>query len=266
MELEHLKNNLDEKNAHASSTATVAEQYLRELVDVRIKLGSAQEVAETNAMAAAKAETQCMMLMKEIEAKNEILQEHDAHVAELTDQLTYLQQEINTRELHQKELKEEVLKLEREAKLAALRVAASKDLELKRVLEEISIRNSEQLSKLVNAKDDEISRMKEEIRLLSAQLRLKAQELETQVEKHRAADQELKKRVVKLEFWLQEARNQTRKFQKIIEKREKELKDLQAQLASNTGPVKVSRSVWNDQRLKVIMSITVVVLALFARH
>ncbi|MCO5563965.1 hypothetical protein L7F22_017618 [Adiantum nelumboides] len=265
-ELEHLKNSLEEKTAHMTSTASVAEQYLRELVDVRVKLGSAQEAAEANATAAALAESQCATLVKEIELKSEALQEHDAHAAEMSQQLADVQQELRAREISQKHLKDEVERLENEVKVAVSRVVSNKELDQKNALEELSFKNAEQLSKLMNAKDDEIGRMREEIRLLSAQVRLKAQDLESQVEKHRTSDQELKKRMLKLEFWLQEARTQTRKYQKIAEKREKEIKDLRAQLVSNTSPEGGVQSVWNNQRLKVLMSVSVVLLALFAKR
>lgn len=265
-ELELLQNALEEKNSLNASTASVAEQYLRELVDVRVKLGSAQEAADANAAAAALAESQCAMLMKEIQMKNEALQEHNAHTTKLSQQLSDLQQELRLRENSQKQLKDEVERLESEVKVAVTRVAARKDLEMKNSLEELSIKNAEQLSKHMSAKDEEIGRAREEIKLLSAQLRIKAQELEAQVEKHRVADQDLKKRVLKLEFWLQDARTQTRKLQRIAEKRERELKDLRAQLASNANPDKGVHGLWGNQRLKVMMSVTIVILALFARR
>eukprot|EP00250_Pteridium_aquilinum_P009608 c18791_g1_i1 orf=229-1236(+) len=265
-ELVLLQNSLEEKNSQVVSTSSVAEQYLRELVDVRVKLGSAQEAADANAAAAALAESQCATVMKEIQMKTEALQEHDAHVANLGQQLTDLQQELRVRENSQKQLQDEVERLETEIKVAVSRVVVRKDLEMKNALEELSIKNDEQLSKQMGAKDEEIGRMREEIKLLSSQLRIKAQELEAQMEKHRAADQDLKKRVLKLEFWLQDARTQNRKLQRIAEKKERELKDLRAQLALDANPDKGVQGLWGKQRLKVIMSVTVLVLALFAKR
>ena len=106
------------------------------------------------------------------------------------------------------------------------------------------LRAGESRRRTWRVKDDEIAKLKDEIKIMSAHWKLKTKELESQVklswfacvmlihaclflvvgscicfksqlEKQRRADQELKKKVLKLEFCLQEARSQTRKLQRV---------------------------------------------------
>lgn len=268
-ELELLHKNLDEKSSQATSTASVAEQYLRELVDVRAKLGSTEEVAEANAASATTAQLQYKHLLKELEKKNEALQEHEDSVAELSQQLSELQHELRQRESSQMHWKSEVERLEAEMKIAVARVSANKDSELRKSLEDLSAKNTEQLARHLGVKDEEITKLREEIKLISAQLTLKTQELEVQMGKQRRADQELKKKIIKLEFWLQEARTQTRKLQRIAEKKEKEIKDLRSQLRlkdANATSVTGVSSFWGSSRFKILMSVSVVMLVFLAKR
>lgn len=268
-EIEHLQKSLEERSNLAISTASVAEQYLRELMELRAKLGSAQEAAEARAASATTVHLQCKALLKEIEKKSEEVQEHEEHAIQLDQQLIKMQLELRLRESCQKQLQEEVERLRAEVKLAVANVTANKDSEMKKLLEEVAARNADQMAKHLSVKDEETGRLKEEIKQLSANLKSKAQELEVQMEKQHRADQEMKKRVIKLEFWLQEARTQTRKLQRIAERKEKEIKDLRAQLchkeANSTAPKGVTRF-WGSSRFKILMSVSVVVLAVLAKR
>jgi chromosome segregation ATPase len=156
-------------------------QYLRELVDVRAKLGSAQEVAESRAIAAATAESQCASLMKEIESQGEALQGHEARSADLARQMLGLRQELRCKEASEQQLREEMERLGVEMKLAIAAAASQNHGEMSCALEGFLQRSSEHLSKGYVIKDEEISRMRDEIRLLSLQLKAKAQELDAQV-------------------------------------------------------------------------------------
>lgn len=258
-ELELMHKSLEEKNAHAISTAAVAEQYLRELVDVRARLESFQETADPKVASAVTAQLQCKTLMEELEMKNEALIEHDAYAKKLSQQLLDLQQELQLREGSQMHLKEEVERMETEMKSAVAKITSRKESEL-------NMKNAEHLVKHLSVKDEEIVRQREELRLLSAHLKMKAREVEAQMDKHRTADQDLKKRVIKLEFWLQEARTQARKLQRIAERKEKELKGLRAQLASNTTASKRTSGFWGSPKLKIFMSVSAVALFFFAKR
>lgn len=118
-----------------------------------------------------------------------------------------------------------------------------------------------------------------------------------QIEKHRRADQELKKRIVKLEFCLQEARSQTRKLQRVIyhiiiffffllplcialnqdcdiyhlckqmgERRDQALKELRDQLAMKQCSCIDKPNFWESSGLKVIVSMSMLVLVVFSRR
>lgn len=265
-ELEMLKKSLEEKSAHTISNAGVAEQYLRELVDGRARLGSVLKTVEINASSATLAQSQYKALMKELEMKNEALIEQEAYAMKLSQQLMDLQQELHKREGSQKHLKEEVEKMESEMKLAVTKMFNRKESQLQGSMEELTAKNADQLVKHLTVKDEEIVRQREELRLLSAQLKMKARELESQMENHQSADHDLKKRVVKLEFWLQQARNQSRKLQRIAEKKEKELKDLRAKLTSHVSHPKHTTSFWRGPKFKVIASVSAMALFIFAKR
>jgi hypothetical protein len=156
-------------------------QYLRELVDVRAKLGSAQEAAESRAIAASAAESQCASLMKEIESQSEALQEHESRSADLARQMQDLREELRCKEASEQQLKEEMERLEVEMKLAIATASSQNHGEMSSALEGFLQRSSEHLSKGYMIKDEEISRLRDEIRLLSLQLKAKAQELDAQV-------------------------------------------------------------------------------------
>ena len=132
---------------------------------------------------------------------------------------------------------------------AFAKAGENKNCELRKILDEVSPKNFEKMNKLLGVKDEEIAKLKDEIKIMSAQWKLKTKGLESQVklswfagvilihlfsafmsfleaigscicfksqlEKQRRADQELKKKVLKLEFCLQEARSQTRKLQRV---------------------------------------------------
>ncbi|KAF6154946.1 hypothetical protein GIB67_018383 [Kingdonia uniflora] len=89
------------------------------------------------------------------------------------------------------------------------------------------------------------------------------------LEKHRRADQELKKRVLKLEFCLQEARSQTRKLQRMGERRDKALKELKDQLATQKqegGSSSDKENFWESSGFKFVVSMSMLVLVVFAKR
>ncbi|KAJ0978692.1 hypothetical protein J5N97_014166 [Dioscorea zingiberensis] len=229
-EVGRLQKCLEEKNGRLQASAATSEQYLKELDDLRSQLSITQAIAEASAASAESAESQCRSLLKELEGKNNSLKEHEIQVNKLGEQLDLLQKDLQARELSQRQLKDEVMRIEEEIMHAIAESGATKDCELMKILDEVSPKNIENMKKHLNSKDEEITRLRDEIRL-SAHWKQKTKELESQIEKHRRADQELKKRIVKLEFCLQESRSQTRKLQRMGEKRDQALKELRDQLA-----------------------------------
>lgn len=229
-------------------------QYLKELDSLRAQLAVTQATADASAASAQSVQLQCLALVKELNEKNSSLKEHEDRVTRLGEQLDNLQKDLQARESSQKQLKDEVLRIEHDIMQAVAKAGVKKDCELRKLLDEVSPKNFERMSKILSAKDEEISKLKDEIKIMSAHWKLKTKELESQVqnlrshlhislvfnnisyacsifsssdvwfslifvevqlEKQRRTDQELKKRVLKLEFCLQEARSQTRKLQRV---------------------------------------------------
>ncbi|KAK1317508.1 hypothetical protein QJS10_CPA05g00102 [Acorus calamus] len=204
--------------------------YIKDLDDLRSQLSVSHATAEASAASAESAQQQCLALLKELDEKNMSIKEHEVRVNKLAEQLNHLQKDLQAREVSQTQLKDEVLRMERDIVQSIAKAGINKDCELRKILAEVSPKNFENISKHLDAKDEEIARLRDEIRIMSVHWQHKTKELETQLEKQRRVDQELKKRIVKLEFCLQEARSQTRKLQRMGERRDKALKELRDQL------------------------------------
>jgi hypothetical protein len=57
----------------------------------------------------------------------------------------------------------------------------SKDCELRKLLDEVSPKNFDKMNKILVVKDEEIAKLKDEIRVMSTHWKLKTKELESQV-------------------------------------------------------------------------------------
>ncbi|KAH9325659.1 hypothetical protein KI387_005837, partial [Taxus chinensis] len=213
-ELHQLHKSLEGRNCQVQSSSSIAEQYISELEDVRSRLTETQASAEASAVSAHSAEQQCSNLLNELDKKNKLLIDYESRVTRLGQQLDELQQDLYSREESQRHLREQVTMMEQEINFAIAKAGTHKECELKKLLDEVSAKNFENLNKHLCTKEEEISRLKEEIKIMSSQWRLKTEDLEAQLEKQRRADQELRKRVLKLEFCLHETRAQTRKLQR----------------------------------------------------
>ncbi|KAF8392677.1 hypothetical protein HHK36_023026 [Tetracentron sinense] len=249
--------------------AVRSDLYLKELDDLRLQLSATQATADASAASAQSAQLQCLTLLKELDEKSSSLKEHEDRVNRLGQQLDHLQNDLQARESSQKQLKDDVLRIEQDIMQAVAKVGASKDCELRKILDEVSPKNVEKINKLLTMKDEEIARLRDEIRIMSAQWKLKIKELESQLEKHRRADQELKKRVLKLEFCLQEARSQTRRLQRMGERRDKALKELRDQLATKQqgGAVGTDKqNFWESSGFKVVVSMSMLILVVFSKR
>lgn len=268
-EIGRLQKSLEERNGQLQASAMTTEKYLQELDGLRSQLSFTQATADASAASAQSAQLQCLALIKELDEKNISLKEHGDRVNRLGEQLDNLQKDLQAREYSQKQLKDEVLRIEHDIMQAVAKAGANRDCELRKILDEVSPKNFEKINKLLIAKDDEIAKLKDEIRIMSAHWKLKTKEMESQLEKHRRADQELKKRVLKLEFCLQEARAQTRKLQRMGERRDKALKELRDQLATKQQVEAAGiekQNFWESSGFKIVVSMSMLILVVFSKR
>ncbi|XP_057426637.1 nuclear envelope-associated protein 2 isoform X2 [Lotus japonicus] len=271
LEIGRLQKNLDERNEQLQASASSAEKYLMELDDLKTQLVSTRATADASAASAKSAQLHCVELVKELDEKNSSLREHEDRVTRLAEQLDNLQKDLQARESSQKHLKDEVFRIEHDIMEALTKAGDNKDRELRKILDEVSPRNFEKMNKLLVVKDEEIVRMKDEIKIMSAHWKLKTKELESQLEKQRRADQELKKKVLKLEFCLQETRSQTRKLQRMGERRDKAIKELRDQLAAKqqrgvAAEEKQQQNFWDTSGFKIVVSMSMLVLVAFSKR
>ena len=159
----------------------MATQHLKELDDLRSQLSVTQATAAASAASAQSAQLQCLALLKELDAKNSSLKDHEVHVNRLGEQLDLLQKDLQAREFSQKHLKDEVLRIEHGIMQAIAKAGISKDCELRKVLDEVSPKNFEKINKLLTVKDEEIAKLRDEMRIMSAHWKIKTKELESQV-------------------------------------------------------------------------------------
>ncbi|KAG4918494.1 hypothetical protein JHK85_056775 [Glycine max] len=266
-----LQKNLEEKNEQLQASTSSAEKYLKELDELRTQLVATRATADASAASAQSAQLQCLELVKELDEKNGSLREHEDRVLRLGEQLDNLQKDLQARESSQKQLKDEVLRIEHDIMEAFAKAGENKNCELRKILDEVSPKNFEKMNKLLGVKDEEIAKLKDEIKIMSAQWKLKTKGLESQLEKQRRADQELKKKVLKLEFCLQEARSQTRKLQRMGERRDKAIKELRDQLAAKQQREvgygdRQNQNFWDTSGFKIVVSMSMLILVVFSRR
>ncbi|KAL2325631.1 hypothetical protein Fmac_024689 [Flemingia macrophylla] len=249
LEIGRLQKNLEEKNTQLHASASSAEKCC---------VGSISPAP-------------MFRTFKELDEKNGSLREHEDRVHRLGEQLEKLQKDLQARESSQKQLKDEVFRIEHDIMEALAKAGENKTCELRKMLDEVSPKNFEKMNKLLGVKDEEIAKLKDEIKIMSAHWKHKTKELESQLEKQRRVDQELKKRVLKLEFCLQEARTQTRKLQRMGERRDKAIKELRDQLASKqpreaVAADKQNQNFWDTSGFKIVVSMSMLVLVVFSRR
>ncbi|KAK3017005.1 hypothetical protein RJ639_006571 [Escallonia herrerae] len=268
-EIDRLQRSLEERNGQLQASAFTAEKYLNDLDDFRSQLSATQATADASAASAQSAQLQCLALLNELSEKNSSIKEHEVRVKKLGEQLDLLQKDLKAREFSQTQLKDEVMRVEHDIMQALAKAGSNRDCELRKILDEVSPKNFENINKLLTTKDEEIAKLRDEIRIMSAHWKLKTMELESQLEKHRRADQELKKRVLKLEFCLQDARAQTRKLQRTGERRDKALKELRDQLATKqqVGAADVGKdNFWEGSAFKIVVSMSMLMLVLLSKR
>ncbi|KAG5525542.1 hypothetical protein RHGRI_031996 [Rhododendron griersonianum] len=268
-EMLRLQKSLEERNGQLQASASSSEKFLKELNDLKSQLSATEATADASAASAESAQLQCFVLLRELDEKNSTLKEHEVRVNRLGEQLDLLQKDLQARESSQRQLKDDVLRIEHDIMQAIAKAGANQDCELRKLLEEVSPNNFEKINRLLSVKDQEIAKLRDETRIMSAHWKIKTEELESQLEKQRRADQELKKRVLKLEFCLQEARAQTRKLHRMGERRDKALKELRDQLATKQqgGASGIGKqNLWETSGFKIVVSMSMLTLILFSKR
>ncbi|XP_047328832.1 nuclear envelope-associated protein 2-like [Impatiens glandulifera] len=238
-----LLNCLEAKNGQLKASDCMSEKLVKELDDLRSQLSATTISADASAALAHSAQLQCSTLLIDWDQKNNSIREQEIHVNRISEQLDLLQKDLCLRESMQIKLKDNVL-------------------------DEVSPNSYEKINKLLIFKEEEMTKLRDEIRIMSAHWKLKIKDLESQLEKHRRTDRELKKKVLKLEFCLQEARSQTRKLQRMGERRDTLIKELQNQFTNkqNFGNEKNNNNIWETSGFKIVVSMSMLVLVLFSKR
>ncbi|GFY89115.1 hypothetical protein Acr_06g0010550 [Actinidia rufa] len=129
--------------------------FLKELVDLRSQLSATRATADASVPSAQSTQFQCLALLGEIDEKNSSLKEHEVRVNRLGEQLDLLQKDLQARESSQKQLKDDVLRMEHDILQAIAKAGAIKDCELGKFLDEVSPKIFEKNNKLLIVKDEE---------------------------------------------------------------------------------------------------------------
>uniref|UniRef100_A0A1J3FGP7 Nuclear envelope-associated protein 2 n=1 Tax=Noccaea caerulescens TaxID=107243 RepID=A0A1J3FGP7_NOCCA len=269
-EMLELGKELNKKVEQIRASDVATEKYVKELGEIKSQLAETHATAEASGLSAESAQSQCRLLSKQLHERTGSLKEHEDQVTRLGEQLEKLQKEIQARESSQKQLRDEVLKVEGEIMRAVSVIRTKDSFELRKAVEEDHPpKNFERINKLLTAKDDEIARLRDELKIISAHWRFKTKELEDQVENQRRIDQELKKKVLKLEFCLRETRIQTRKLQKMGERNDVAIQELKEQLAAKKqqeAETLRNQNFWDKSGFKVVVSVSMLILVAFSRR
>ncbi|CAH8259500.1 unnamed protein product [Arabidopsis lyrata] len=270
MEMCKLQKRLEERNCQLEASASAADKFIKELEEFRSKLDATKQTAEASADSAQSTQIQCSLLKKQLDDKTRSLREHEDRVTQLGHQLDDLQRGLSLRECSEKQLREEVKRIGREITESITKAGIDgMDCELQKLLEDVSPMKFERMNRLVEVKDEEITKLKDEIRLMSGHWKHKTKELESQLEKQRRTDQDLKKKVLKLEFCLQEARSQTRKLQRKGERRDMEIKEIRDLISDKQQLNNESwdkQKFWDNSGFKIVVSMSMLMLVVVSKR
>ncbi|AEE28447.1 unnamed protein product [Arabidopsis thaliana] len=267
-EMHELAKELNEKVEQIRASDVATEKFVKELADIKSQLAATHATAEASALSAESAHSHCRVLSKQLHERTGSLKEHEDQVTRLGEQLENLRKELRVRESSQKQLRDELLKVEGDIMRAVSVVKTKENSEVRNMLNEDTPKNSERINKLLTAKDDEIARLRDELKIISAHWS-KAFVLLDQVENQRRIDQELKKKVLKLEFCLRETRIQTRKLQKMGERNDVAIQELKEQLAAkkqHEADHSSNQNLWDKSGFKIVVSMSMLILVAFSRR
>lgn len=156
-------------------------QYCKGLDDLRSQLSATQATVDASVVSAQSAELQCLVMLKELGEKNIPLKEQEIRVNRLGEQLDRLERDLKAREFSEKQLKDEVLRVEHDIMQVVVKAGSTKDYDLRKILEEVSSKSFEKINKLLTAKDEEIEKLRDELTVISAHWKLKTKDMEAQV-------------------------------------------------------------------------------------
>lgn len=254
---------LEDRTGECQASTSTTKQFLEEVDYIRSRLFSSQATTGASTASAQSSQFQCLDSAKNFKEKKPSLNEHENRMNRLAEQLSYLQAELQAREASEKQLKDKVLRVRNDFMQAVGMTRAKKDRE---ILDEECLKTLDKVSELIVVKDEEVAKLRDETRVLSAQWKFKTHELDSQLAKNRRADQELKKRVLKLEFCLQEARAQTRKLQRVEVRRDKVVEEIREQVATKQQGMGDKQNFWESSNLKVVVSMSMLILLVFANQ
>ncbi|KAA8549026.1 hypothetical protein F0562_000710 [Nyssa sinensis] len=137
-EIFRLHQSLQEKDDQLQASASTTKQFLKELDDLRLQLSGTQETVNASSASAQSAHLQYLALAKGLDEKNIMLKEQEDCVNRLAEQLNHLQMDLQAREVSQKQLKDEILRIEKDIMQEVAVAGASKDCELRKILDEVS--------------------------------------------------------------------------------------------------------------------------------
>ncbi|KAG2272692.1 hypothetical protein Bca52824_067247 [Brassica carinata] len=270
MEMCKLHKRLEERNSQLQASASAAEKFIKDLEEFRSQLEVTNQTAESSADSAQSAHVQCSMLKLQLDDKTRSLREHEHRVAQLGSQLDSLQRDLSLRECSEKQLREELARIEREVTEAITKAGiGSNGCVLQKLLEDVSPMKFERMSRIVEVREEEVKKLKDEIRLMSGHWKHKTKELESQLEKQRRTDQDLKKKILKLEFCLQETRSQTRKLQRKEERRDmeiKEIRDMMSEKQQGSEEPWEKQKFWDNSGFKIVVSMSMLMLVVVSKR
>ncbi|KAF3501850.1 hypothetical protein F2Q69_00039817 [Brassica cretica] len=118
------------------SMAAEIKQFLEEVDDLRSQIALTKETAEASAASAQSTQLQCSMISQQLDDKTRSLREHQDRVTHLSHQFDNLQRDLRTRECSQKQLRDEVIRIEREITEAVAKSGKDMECEIRKLVEE----------------------------------------------------------------------------------------------------------------------------------
>ncbi|XP_057963142.1 nuclear envelope-associated protein 2-like [Malania oleifera] len=167
-EICRLHKSLEEKDGQLKASECTAEKYLKELDDLRSQLLAAQATAYASASSAESVLLQCLELLKELDRRNGLLKEHENILSKLGKLLDLLQNDLEARESSQKQMRDEVLRIEHGIMQATAESRKHRDYRLAKTVYELSGENFDKINKLLTVTDELIAELGDEIRTASA--------------------------------------------------------------------------------------------------
>ncbi|CAM6095768.1 unnamed protein product [Calypogeia fissa] len=201
-QLEKMHECLEDARLEAQSSSSIAEQSLKELMDVTERLAEAEEITDSATAAATSYRLQCEILTTELEQRNSELQHWKTCTESLKQELAHAQDEMKQKAPTQNQLRYEAQDLAIQIEMALRRTQSHKECESQKLLNEVSSQNIKHLEKQLMSKDEKIARLKQEL------------------EKQHLLDQDLQKKIIQLEFCFGEAQREIRKLNKILEEQD----------------------------------------------